>query len=99
MVETVSDDDNPMLLHKPKPSQETPDIFGRDIPIDPRLLEQGMTQGKGTAEKIIDRVTGKDGGLSPVVKIFTPSTKGSTDENASDGPRGFGFFIGIKGTF
>lgn len=99
MAETVSDEDNPMLLHKPKPKTSEPDIFGRDIPMDPKILEGCLVKQKGTAEKVFDRLTGRDGKLAPVVKIFLPGTKGTKEDHESDNPRGFGFFIGVKGTF
>lgn len=99
MSEIVSDEDNPMLLHKPKQKSCEPDIYGRDIPIRISDLTSGFVKQKSTFDKVVDRVTGADGKLAPVIKVFLPGTKGWTPENKSDDPRGLGFFIGIKGTF
>ena len=99
MSEIVSDEDNPMLLHKPQQKPIEPDIYGRDIPIRISDLASGFVKQKSTFDKVVDRVTGADGKLAPVINVFLPGTKGGTPENKSDDPRGFGFFIGIKGTF
>ena len=87
MAGAVSDEDNPMLLHKPK--RKEPDLYGSNIPMDPKVLACAFKEKENVLCSFVKHVTGNSDWLTPVVKVC-PSPSGKPV---------MGVMVGIKGTF
>lgn len=97
MAEPVSDEDNPMLLKKPKPVDPAIDIYGRNIPIDGSKIPVNFRTKQDDAADIVTKLFGPGDGIKPFVKITTPENK--KIESVSDWFKSLGVIVGIKGTF
>lgn len=97
-MSTVSDEENPMLLHKPAKPKE-PDIWGRDIPIDGSQIPVRFATKLDPVKSFVRKLTGADGGIAPVVKLEAARGDKINCSSWDSFANSVRVFVGIKGTF